>query len=192
LKHGSVLIYDEPAQTWHHREFMSEGNIILHKTAAGYRFLRLISPLCVAAIDFIDKDARKLCQYMINIKSHGNGEVYKILKQKFGGDPRFKLVIDNFRITRPHPELRKHYEAKKTVVQKALYKQYEGKLMSKEAEQRTNKQLIEEIKNKPEIFLKTSTKGVTRWHVPTIMGVLDIGRDKADRLRAKIESDEAN
>src|SRR2546428_6021120 len=102
----SVLIYDEPGQSMHHREFMSEANIIISKTMIGYRFKRFISFLCIPNINLLDPDARRLVAFLINVTSHGKCEVFKQIPQKFGGDPWFKTVIDKQHLRMPGVRLR--------------------------------------------------------------------------------------
>ena len=117
----SVIIYDEPGQSFHHREFMSQANIILSKTMIGFRLKRFISFYNVPTLGMIDKDAKTLVAFLINITAHGQGEVYKQIPAKFSGDTWFKTIVDEQHFELPSVKLRHAYEKKKAKVQDELY-----------------------------------------------------------------------
>jgi len=182
----SVLLYDEPAQSWHHREFMSEVNIVLSKTMIGYRYKRFITILNVPNLDMIDKDARALCQFLINVHKRGHAEVYKISINKFGGGIWYRKLIDNMTLKAPDTKLVHAYEALKKKQEDELFKEYFRQASEKDKPKLTNSDIIGMIKSKPETYNKND-----KLYSPAIMAVHGVGRHRADSIIAKIEIDEA-
>lgn len=178
----SVLIYDEPGQSIHHREFMSDANIILSKTMIGYRFKRFVSFFCIPIVDLIDKDSQKLTQYMVNITGQGHAEIYKTMKQKFGGPPWYKMVVDHMKISLPDCKLTHAYEKKKAEIENILYDQYHKKLKDKERIPLSKDEILEKIRTDPKPFMINDVL-----HVPSICAEFDIGRDKAQAIKAKYD-----
>ena len=183
----SVLIYDEAGQTWHHREFMSEANLILSKTMIGYRFKRFITILCIPTIDMIDKDARSLTQFLVNVTKHGQAEVYRTIVQKFGGPSFYAGFVHKLTIPLVGDKLAKAYETKKALVQDTLYETFHKQLSASEAPKLTFSDCIESIKQNPTEYMKGSNLSV-----PLISAKLGVGYNKANALRAKIDDDKAN
>lgn len=183
----SALIYDEAAQSWHHREFMSPANIILSKTMIGYRFKRFITILCIPNIGMIDKDARSLAQYIVNIERQGSAEVYNIKVQKFGGEPWYPACLHRLGIALPSVKLRHQYEAKKVATQDELYATWESQMREDSKPRITNDQMIKVIKENPDKFMKGE-----RVNVALLTGHFDIGRDRAEGIRAKFEAENPN
>jgi len=181
LSPGSVLIYDEPGQSFHHREFMSEANIILSKVMIGYRFKLFISFLCIPGLGLIDKDGKMLVKFLINVVHHGQCEVFKQLPQKFGGDPWWITITDRQFLGLPGVKLRHAYEAKKKRVENALYSSYHEVLKAREMPRMTNSDIVEEVLKRPEQFRKNDI-----WDIPELMGGFDIGRERARGIRAKL------
>lgn len=179
----SVLIYDEPGQSFHHREFMSEANIILSKTMIGFRLKRFITFLNVPNLGIIDKDAKTLVSFMINMTGPGKGEVFKQLPDKFGNVPWFKTIVDDQRFALPSVQLRHAYEKKKQEVQDALYAKYGKQLSDKEKPARSNSDIVELIKADPLKYGKEENTTVT-----ALMGDFDIGRERARAIRRKLSA----
>jgi hypothetical protein len=176
----SVLLYDEPAQSWHHRQFMSEANIILSKTMIGFRFKRFISVLCVPNIDLLDKDARKLCQFLVSCYRQGRAEIYKIANQKFGGPSWYPKLVDDFRFNTSNIKLWHFYMKKKERIQIELYQRFRDQLSNTDKADKTNDQIVREMNGNIDNVIQNG-----RLHVASIMGEYDIGRQRADAIRQK-------
>jgi hypothetical protein len=176
----SVLLYDEPAQSWHHRQFMSEANIILSKTMIGFRFKRFITVLCVPNIDLLDKDARKLCQFLVSCFRQGRAEVYKIANQKFGGPSWYPKLVDDFRFNKPNIPLWNFYMKKKERIQVELYQKFRDQLSNTDKADKTNDQIVREITGDINQVMYNG-----KLHVASIMGQFDIGRQRAEAIRQK-------
>lgn len=181
----SVLIYDEPGQSFHHREFMSEANIILSKTMIGYRFKKFISFLCIPGLGLIDKDGKMLVSFLVNVVGHGKAEVFKQIPQKFGGEPWWKCIVDKYSVSLPSVKLRHAYEKKKQIVQDALYAKYANTLIDKDRPKLTNTDILEKILSDPALKAELTREG--RLSVASIQGEFDIGRDRARGIRDKAE-----
>ena len=181
---NAVLIYDEAGQTWHHREFMSEANLILSKTMIGYRFKRFITILCIPTIEMIDKDARALSQFLVNVVAHGKCEVYKTVTAKFGGALWYKTVMDVLTSGTPNVKLRNAYEIKKRETQDEFYKMWGNQLNDSAAPKITNSDIVNTVKENPHQYMKNE-----RLNVPLLTGHFNIGRDRAEGIRAKYESE---
>lgn len=180
----SVLIYDEPGQSFHHREFMSAANIILSKTMIGFRLKRFITFLNIPTLGMIDKDAKTLVSFLINITAHGQGEIYKQIPAKFSGETWFKTIVDKQHFELPSVKLRHAYEKKKETVQDRLYSEY-GKALSESAAPRlSNSDLVQKVLESPERFKKEG-----EYNVSKLQGGLDIGRERARAIRDKLTSD---
>ncbi len=180
----SVLIYDEPGQSFHHREFMSQANIILSKTMIGFRLKRFITFLNIPGLGMIDKDAKTLVSFLINITGHGQGEIYKQIPAKFSGDTWFKTIVDKQHFDLPSVKLRHAYEKKKQQVQDKLYSEY-GKALSENSEPKlSNSDIKQAILKRPEQFKKDGV-----YDINTVMGAFDIGRERARAIREKLNRD---
>lgn len=179
----SVLIYDEPGQSFHHREFMSQANIILSKTMIGFRLKRFISFYNVPSMGMIDKDAKTLVSFLINITAHGEGEVFKQIPDKFADKPFFKTIVDKQHFSLPSVRLRHAYEKKKALVQDALYSEYSKTLSESAAPKITNANLIEAVMKAPDKFKRDGEFNVT-----LLQGEFDIGRERARAIKAKLSS----
>lgn len=179
----SVIIYDEPGQSFHHREFMSQANIILSKTMIGFRLKRFISFYNVPTMGMIDKDAKTLVSFMVNITGHGIGEVFKQAPGKFGGDPWWPKIVDVQHFSLPSVKLRHAYEKKKATVQDALYSEYSKALGEIAAPKINNVDLVESVMKNPEKFKKHGEFNVT-----LLQGEFDIGRERARAIKAKLSN----
>jgi hypothetical protein len=182
LSPGSVLIYDEPGQSFHHREFMSEANIILSKVMIGYRFKLFISFLCIPGLGLIDKDGKMLVKFLINVVHHGQCEVFKQLPQKFGGDPWWVTITDKQFLGLPGVKLRHAYEAKKKKVENALYSSYHKVLKARETPRLSNNDIVEIILKDPKRY-KTEQDS---YGIAPLMSEFDIGRERARAIRHKL------
>jgi len=180
----SVLIYDEPAQSFHHREFMSEANIILSKTMIGYRYKRFISFLNIPGLGLIDKDGKVLVKYLINVIANGKYQAFRQLPQKFGGEPWWQTIVDHGNIQLPGVKLRHFYEKKKGRIEDALYEQYYKTLSKAEEAPITNADIVGKVKQNLARFQKNGSLNVSE-----IMGEFDVGRDRGRAIKAKIESE---
>jgi hypothetical protein len=177
----SVLIYDEPGQSFHHREFMSQANIILSKTMIGFRLKRFITFLNIPGLGMIDKDAKTLVSFLINITGHGQGEIYKQIPAKFSGDTWFKTLVDKQHFELPSVKLRHAYEKKKASVQDMLYSEY-GKALSESAQPKlTNSDLVDMVLKDVKKYQKDG-----EYNVSMIQGGLDIGRERARAIKEKL------
>lgn len=179
----SVIIYDEPGQSFHHREFMSQANIILSKTMIGFRLKRFISFYNVPTMGMIDKDAKTLVSFMVNITGHGIGEVFKEAPQKFGGEPWWPKIVDVQYFALPSVKLRHAYEKKKASIQDALYSQYSKALEEIAAPKISNADLVESVMKNPEKFKRDG-----QFNVTLLQGEFDIGRERARAIKAKLSA----
>ncbi len=182
LQHYAVNIYDEPAQSGgHHREFMSEANIIITKTVATVRFKKFNIPMNIPFIDMLDADLRKLCQVYIHCYDQGRAEAYLIHNPKFGGKPYYETIIDEMTWDMPNQELWKLYEKKKFETEHDQYKIYEEQLHKKDQQQRTDGELLSQMRKKRrELY---NDKDVMT--INNVILITDVGKERASRLRAK-------
>ena len=158
LEGKSFLEFDEPAQGMYHREFMSEVNMLLSKTLIGFRYKRYISGLCVPNLDLLDIDAVKLANYFIWVDRQGHATVYRILPQRFGGDPYFKTIVASMPFGMPGKELWDKYETRKFANQEGLYASYEKRLDDVDAPRLSMKEIVEAIVAEPDRFMVTVGK----------------------------------
>jgi hypothetical protein len=179
-KSKSVIILDEPAQSWNHREFMSLVNQVLNKVLIGGGFKEFISPLNLPLIELLDLDAQKLTVFYINIIRRGLAEVFEIIPQKFGGAPIWKKIIQKMVLTRANKELFAIYEEEKIRKQKDLYKKFSRQIEEKEKHRLSNNEIVDMILERPYYF--QDNKG--NFSVSEIAGEFDIGRDLATKVRA--------
>jgi len=177
----SVLVYDEPGQTFFSREFMSEANMILSKTMVGYRYKKFINIFCVPYVSIIDATARKLCQFKIDVLEHGFGEVYKIMPGRFQSDIFYSNLM-GLRISMPGVKLRHAYDKKKERLQDDLYNRYATQLTEKQQQETTNDEMVQAILKEPEVYMKNE-----KLHNPTIKAEFKIGRGRAETIRASVE-----
>lgn len=184
LPDESQLSFDEPAQAWYHRQFMSEASMILAKTMIGFRFKRFKSVLTLPDIDLLDADALRLVHFLIYIPSQGNAEVYRVMKQKFGGDPWFKKIVGRLRFSKPDSKLWHVYEEKKFKMQDELYEVYGKKLEEIERPQLNNMDIILAIQASPEKYYK---KG--RLSIPSVQRDFRIGLNRGYLIKAMLEGE---
>lgn len=185
LPSESQLSFDEPAQAWFHRQFMSEVNMILSKTIIGFRFKRFKSVFTLPDIDLLDADGLRLFHYLIFIPTQGRAEVYRIMKQKFGGDPWFKKIVDNLRFSKPDAKLWHIYEEKKFKMQDELYEVYGKRLEELETPQLSNTDIILAIQAEPKKYY--DKKGKLK--IPAIQRDFKIGMNKGYLIKAMLEGD---
>ncbi len=174
----SVLIFDEGAQAWHHRDFQRETNIVLSKIQIGFRFKRFKNFLCVPYLELVDKDARGLAHFLVNILRQGEAEVFRIVPPKLQGVLWFPKIIDSLSIKLPGVQLRHAYEKKKEQVQNDLYEKMSKDLRRKDTAPLSKEEMLETIRRNPDPFLKHG-----RLYVPGIMARFDVGRAKAEVVR---------
>ena len=188
----TVLDYDEPAQSWYHRQFMTEANQILAKTMIGYRYKKFVTPLSVPNVDLLDVDALRLMNWFIWVSEQGIAEVYRVMVQKFGGLPWYKTVINTLRFPKPHAKLWHAYEKKKFAEQDRLHEQYGRKMEEVEESKLSRREIIDLIKKgidqkgQPKDYYQNG-----RLHVPTVQAEFEIGINAGYMIKAKIESEKA-
>lgn len=180
----SVIIYDEPGQSFHHREFMSEANIILSKTMITYRFKRFISFMNIPGLGLVDKDGKMLVKFLVNVVGNGHAEVFQNLFQKFGGEPWWDKIVDNQYVHSPGVKLRHFYEKKKAKYEDGQYEEYWNTLSEAEVPVLTNADIRKQVLAKLPDFMNDGAISVSK-----IMGAFDIGRDRARGIKAKVESE---
>ena len=185
LPDESQLTFDEPAQAVHHRQFMSEVNIIISKTTIGFRFKKFKSVLTLPDVDLLDADLLRLFHYLVYIPAQGRAEVYRIMKQKFGGDPWFKKVVDTLRFSKPDAKLWHIYEEKKFREQDALYEVYGKRLDELEAPKMNNTDIILAIQAEPEKYY--DKKGKLK--VPAVQRDFKVGLNRGYLIKAMLEGD---
>jgi hypothetical protein len=178
----SVLLFDEPGQEWHHREFMQEVNIVLSKTYIGFRFKKFISILCIPYLQLLDKDARVLCQFKIDVLDQGYAEAQRIKPSRWT-DEIWYPPLCRLRIDKPNQRLIDAYEKKKVESQEKLYEIYHNVLKSRRKKDITNDELMEAILENPAYYKKNPDDD--KLHTATLMSAFDIGRDRAYTLKAK-------
>lgn len=176
------LTFDEPGQAWYHRQFMSEASMILSKTMIGFRFKRFISVLNIPNIDLLDVDGLRLLNFMVYITSQGKGEVFRVVPQKFGGNPWFKKVIDRFTFTKPDTKLWHAYEKRKFAIQDALYDQYGKQLDDIEKPKLTNREIVASIREEPEKFKREG-----KWHPLTFQTTFGVGLNRSYLIKAILD-----
>ena len=180
----TVLDFDEPGQAWYHRQFMSEANMILAKTMLGFRFKRFITFLQVPNIDLLDLDALRLVNWLVWIPNQGHAEVFKVMVQKFGGDPWYKKIIDDLRFSKPGTKLWNTYEKKKFAAQDELYEKYGKKLDELDQPRLTNTEIIEIVKKDPQKYMKNGFL-----YVPYLQKEFKIGLNKGYLIKAVFETE---
>lgn len=180
----TLLDFDEPAQAWYHRQFMSEVSQILSKTMIGFRFKKFVSVLNVPNIDLLDIDALRLVNWLVWIPDQGIAEVYRVLVQKFGGPPRYKKIIDKMTFSKPSPKLWHRYEEKKFRIQDDLYKQYGKRLTELESPHMTNTEIIDAIKLDPKPYQKYG-----KLYVPYLQQKFGVGLNRGYLIKAIMETE---
>ena len=183
----SVLDYDEPGQSWYHRQFMSEASMILSKTMIGFRYKKFDTFLGVPNIDLLDVDALRLCNFLVYVSRQGKAEVFRIKVQKFGGHPWFKKIIDKFSFKKPDIKLWRAYEKKKFAIQDLLYDKFGRQLDAMEAPQLTNPEILRQIQETPDKFKKDG-----KFHHSKIQRGFGIGLNRSYLIKAMLDSDEAD
>ena len=181
----SVIIFDEGAQAWHHRDFQRQGNIVLSKIQIGFRYKRFITMLCVPYLELVDKDARGLAHFLVNIKKHGVAEAFRIQTPKFEGHLFFSTIVDFLAVGQPGVKLRNAYESKKERVQSELYSKFSKELDFKEAPKESVSEIVAKIREAPAQYMERGRDG--RLYVPAIQALHKLGRSKADTVRAAYE-----
>lgn len=190
LPSESALDFDEPGQGWYHRQFMSEASMILSKTMIGFRYKKFKSFLTLPNIDLLDADALRLVHYLIDISEQGRAEVFRVMRQKFGGDPWFKKIIDNFRFSKPDTKLWHLYEKKKFEAQDALYEKYGKRLDELEAPHFSNQEILKLVsegkgpEGEPVNYVRNG-----KLHIPSIQRIFKIGLNRGYLVKAMLEDD---
>lgn len=188
LKDGSYIQYDEPAQSWHHREFMTAASIILSKTVLSFRYKHFKTSFLLPSIDLIDKDARVLNNFMINCLDQGKSEVYTITPRKFGGgEPWYNKIIDSMTTRIPSVKLQHAYEKKKFETEDNLYAEYD-KILTTAAQAKpklSNDELLAKIQANPSAYYK---KG--KLYPPKIMIKEGVARHTADGIVSILNEDD--
>jgi len=180
---------DEPVQSGgNHREFMSQTNMVLTKTVSTVRYKKNIIPVCIPFIDQLDLDLQKLCQVYAHCYDQGHAEVFKIINPKFGGDPWFEKIIDEMTWIMPNQKLWNLYNIKKERIQDEQYGRYEEQLDKRMKDERNDDDLYRELKTKLSSTDMINPKN-SRISIPMLTSELEVGRDKAERLRAKYEKE---
>jgi hypothetical protein len=181
------LSFDEPGQAWYHRQFMSEANMILAKTMLGFRFKKFITVLTVPNLDLLDLDALRLVNWLIWVPDQGRAEVFRVMVQKFGGDPWYKKIIDKMTFSKPDAKLWHMYEKKKFAAQDELYERFGKKLDELEAPRLTNTEIIEIIKEEPKKYMKGGFL-----YVPYLQRDFKVGLNRGYLIKAVFETNDEN
>lgn len=191
----SVIIFDEAAQGWYHRQFMSMASMILSKILIGFRFKQFVSILCIPNIELLDADALRLVTFRIEITSQGNAEVFRVMKQKFGGAPWNKKVIDHLTFGKPDVKLWNRYEKRKTKFQEDLYDKYGKQLDEMEKPLVTLSDIIERVRLDRKLGNKTyeasDKKGnkTGKLSVTLLQNEFGLGLNKAYQVKRAIEDE---
>jgi len=185
----TVLDFDEPGQAWYHRQFMSDVNMILSKTFIGFRYKRFVSVLSVPNIDFLDLDALRLVQWLIWVPSQGTAEVFRVMVQKFGGNPWYKKIIDRLKFGKPGTKLWNRYETKKFAKQDELYEKYGKKMEQLETPQLGLAEMLLLIKEDPKKYMRSGQVYVPYLQRPPPLG-FGVGINKGYLLKAMYEGDQ--
>ena len=188
--HGSQLIFDEPGQEWYAREFMSQANRLIAKTMIGNRYKRFIQVYNIPVLSMIDRTARKLCQFKVDFLGRGYAEVYRIKASRFEDNEYYHNIGYN-KIDKPSVKLRNAYEKHKAKVQQENYEIYHDEIVEERGRHRTDDDIVREIIKKKDKLMSVQThgvhKGMARLNHVLIQATFDIGRNKAERIRAKAE-----
>lgn len=188
--HGSQLIFDEPGQEWYAREFMSQANRLIAKTMIGNRYKRFVQVYNIPVLSMIDRTARKLCQFKVDFLDRGYAEVYRIRASRFEDTEWYKRLGSN-EIDKPKKKLRDAYEKHKEKVQQENYEIYHDEIVQERGKHRTDEDIMREIIKKKDKLMSVQThgphKGMRRLNHVLIQATFDIGRNKAERIRAKAE-----
>ena len=161
---------------------MTEVNMILSKTFIGFRYKRFISALSVPNIDLLDIDAVKLASFFIWVDKQGHCTVYRILPQKFGGDPYFATMIDSMTFTMPTEELWKPYEERKFANQDSLYAEFDRRLEELNAPKLTQREMVSIIADHPDRFYE-EVNGKDMIHYSRIQSQFGVGINRAYALK---------
>jgi hypothetical protein len=179
LPNGSLLDFDEPGQGWFHRNFMSEASKMLAQTFIGMRFQQHISVLTIPNVSLLDIDAVRLLSYHVHIEAHGRATVYRMMDQRFGGDPWRKTQIDSMTYGMPDIKLWHRYEKRKFDFQRALYSKFRKELEAGEAPNFSNREIAELVAFKPEPYMKDG-----ELHHALIQNAFGVGINRAYSIKA--------
>jgi hypothetical protein len=179
LPNGSLLDFDEPGQGWFHRNFMSEASKMLAQTFIGMRFQQHISVLTIPNVSLLDIDAVRLLTYHVHVEAHGRATVYRMMDQRFGGDPWRKTEIDRMTYGMPDIKLWHLYEKRKFEFQRALYEKFRKDLQAGEAPSYSNMEIADLIAFNPEPYMKDG-----QIHHSLIQNAFGIGINRAYSVKA--------
>ena len=189
----TVQDYDEPGQSWYHRQFMSEASQILARTMIGVRWKRFVTTLSIPNLDLLEVDGVRLLNWFIWVPDQGIAEVYRVMPQKFGGDPWFKSVINTLRFTKPRAALWHPYEKKKFSEQDALYEKYGRKLEHLEAPKLTVKEIVDLVKKgKGQDGKEVNFYKKGKLNVWAIQKEFNVGLTKTYLIKEHLEPDEGD
>ena len=181
----SLLMMDESGQAMHHREFMSDVNVILSKTLQGNRFKRFIQVFCIPVLEMLDKDARYLVQLLIHVNERGDAEVFRVIVPKLEGKIWYKKIRDHYRFGKPNRRLWRIYERKKMQQQDKLYDSFIKELSERDKPIMT----YEQLKQKALDNRTACMKGV-KWNVKRMQAFLEVSRDKVEVVKALIDQED--
>lgn len=174
LPNGSLLDFDEPGQGWFHRNFMSEASKMLAQTFIGMRFQQHVTVLTIPNVSLLDIDAVRLLSYHVHIEGHGLAVVYRMMDQRFGGDPWRKTEIDRMSFEMPDIKLWHRYEKRKFEFQRALYAKFRKDLEAGEAPNYSNREISDLVAFNPEPYMKDG-----ELHHSLIQNAFGIGINRA-------------
>ena len=184
LPNGSVLDFDEPGQGWFHRNFMSEASKMLAQTFIGMRFQQHVTVLTIPNVSLLDIDAVRLLSYHVHIEAHGRAVVYRMMDQRFGGDPWRKTENDRMTYDMPDTKLWHRYEKRKFEFQRALYAKFRKELEAGEAPQLTNHEISDVILQDSKSFMRKDNPDAIDY--AKIQDIFGVGINRAYAIKSTV------
>jgi len=125
VPHDGFILFDEPAIAMSHRDFMTEINKILMFTLQTFRYKRINVLFALVSPRYMDKTARELCHFQVNVISRGHARIYAIKPSSFIDSSKIRTPFLGEIYTRlPKQALIKEYERIRAVIQESRYKEY--------------------------------------------------------------------
>ena len=135
LPKTSVLVYDDAGLTYGGATWYDEVNMVLGYTMQSYRYRVINTIFTLPQRKLLDRIGRGLCHYMVIIKRHGQGRLYRLRYDEFWEKIMFKTLAD-LHINKPADmAMVEEYEENKHLWLQDKYGEYKEVLIARRQEQ---------------------------------------------------------
>lgn len=208
LKKGSVIIWDEAGVGIPAKEWYSISNKMINYVLQVFRKENLIVIFTTPSFTFIDAATRRLFHaYIETRRIDYKRKQAVVVWMKVQYNPRFGKdyfkhhratnsegieVVKKLRFNLPSQKLMDEYENKKIYFAKKLYSETEQELKDiregKEKSRLTVEQMAKQVLEKKQMFIR-EYKGRSFIDRVLIMNTFDIGRNRAEQVKRKVETE---